>query len=493
MGNFLNMNEKEKVVYLAEELKWSIRRISRETGISRNTIGVCLENRQSKLSQVSTGKKDAKPTGQISKCEPHREIIEEKFRAGQHGMSIYYDLKETGFEADYKSVQRFLRQLKKEEPELVGRVITQPGEEGQVDYGDGAPTKHPTRGDYRRPNLFVMTLSCSGKHFSEVTWHQTQEEWVESHRRSFESFGGVPRIIVIDNLKAGVEKAEWYDPTINRLYEACSKHYGFEVLPCRPGKPEHKGKTERGIQYVQDMLAGRRFESIEEQNEFLMRWEERAARWRIHGRTKKQVQALFEEKELPALLRLPAESFELFQSGMYRVGRDGFVEVRRAYYAVPGYVGRRVEARWTSKLVRIYDPAGLILITHLRRPAGSVSALPDHPAPAQIFERQRYEKYLLEKVAGFGNEALAWAREALKSRGAIGLRVVLGLLSLGDKYGRELLSAACAHALAAGTFRYHVLKEFCQGSPQPVLPVFNNTAEVIRPLSDYTDAAEHQL
>lgn len=488
MGKYLSMSQKETIVRLHETMHWSKRKIALQTGISRNTVKECLKKRQSELTHPTAGN----PTTESpqSKCEPHRELIQKKLDDGQIGMSIYYDLQQIKFSGSYESVKRFIRQLKKGHPEWVGRILTRPGEEAQVDFGLGAPTRHPKTGQYRRPYLFVMTLSHSGKHYSEVVWRQTQEEWVRCHQRAFEFFGGVPATVVLDNLKAGVEKADYYDPKINRLYAEFSHHMGFEVLPCRVREPRHKGKVERIIQYVQDVLKGRRFESLDEQNEFLRHWEESTARWRIHGRTKKQVQALFEKEDRPALRPLPAEPFEIFQFGFYRVGRDGLVDVRRAYYAVPGFLGRQVEVRWTLKLVRIYDPAGKLLVTHLRKSEGSVSTYIGMSPSQKPYDRIEYEKFLLEKIGRLGNEPLSWAREAMRARGVMSLRLWHGLLQLADQHGSDRIRAACRHALNVRAFRYHILKEFCEGSPQPLLPAFSNQDDVMRPLSDYSNAAE---
>lgn len=489
MGKRLSMSQKEMIVRLHEVMGWGKRRIARETHFSRNTVRECLKKRQPELTHPTTGES----TCLKSKCEPHRALIQEKLNAGQLGTSIYYDLQQIKFSGSYESVKRFIRHLSKENPEWVGRILTRPGEEAQVDFGLGAPTRHPKTGQYRRPHLFVMTLSHSGKHYQEVVWRQTQEEWILCHRRAFEFFGGVPAMVVLDNLKAGVEKADWYDPKINRTYAEFARHMGFSVLPCRVGEPRHKGKVERIVQYVQDILKGRRFEELDEQNGFLSHWEESTARWRIHGRTKKQVQALFEKEDNPALHPLPAEPFEMFQFGFYRDGPDGYAEVRRAYYAVPGYLGRRVEVRWTDKMVRIYDPSGRLLVSHIRKPEGSVSSYTGAAPGLRPYDRLGYEKFLLEKIGRVGNDPLAWARESRRVRGPIAVRLWNGMLQLADRYGTERITAACRHALNVRALRYHILKEFCEGSPQLMLPAFANDNDVIRPLSDYTNAAEQHL
>ena len=127
---------------------------------------------------------------------------------------------------------------------------------------------------------------------------------------AFRHFGGVPKTIVPDNLKAAVIKADWYDPDLNPKLRSFCEHYSCALLPTKPRTPWHKGKVERGVDYVQEnALKGRTFSSLREQNEHLLNWESVVADTRIHGTTKKQVLKVFEEHERPALQPLPLERF----------------------------------------------------------------------------------------------------------------------------------------------------------------------------------------
>jgi transposase len=156
---------------------------------------------------------------------------------------------------------------------------------------------------------------------------QDTESFLRCLENALRHFGGAPFLLNIDNLKAAVLKADWFDPQINpKLADFC-RHYHIHAMPCRPRMPQHKGKVERGVSYVRgNALKGRRFKSLAEENLFLRQWEENVADKRIHGTTCKQVAARFEE-ERPHLQPLPASLFPCYQEARRNVSRDSFVEV----------------------------------------------------------------------------------------------------------------------------------------------------------------------
>ena len=150
----------------------------------------------------------------------------------------------------------------------------------QVDYGEGAPTREPRTGKYRKPRLFVMALGMSRAAFPKAIWKSSKQAWSELHEEAFAYFGGATSIVRPDNLKEGVLDPDIYDPEINELYAAVLAHYGSVAVPCRPYAPDLKGKVESSIGYVQSALRGKRFESLEEHNAYLLHWNER---WAFHA------------------------------------------------------------------------------------------------------------------------------------------------------------------------------------------------------------------
>jgi len=157
-----------------------------------------------------------------SACEPYRELIELGLSRGRNAKAIWQDLVDThSFTASYRSVQRFIgKLLRSAAPEARAVIETPPGEEAQVDYGEGGLTRDPRTGKYRKPRLFVMTLGMSRHAFRKVVWRSSQQTWCELHEEAFAYFGGAPKTIRLDNLKEGVLDADIYEPELNALYAA---------------------------------------------------------------------------------------------------------------------------------------------------------------------------------------------------------------------------------------------------------------------------------
>jgi len=186
-----------------------------------------------------------------SACESHRVWIEAQVRLGRNAMAIYQDLVELfGFTHRYNSVKRFVRHLKKQDPQQYDRLEFLMGEESQVDYGQGAPTLHPS-GKYRRPRLFIMTLKYSGRAFRKVVWKSSKETWCRLHEEAFRYFTGCTQYVTLDNLKEGVIKPDIYDPEINPLYAAMLELYDVVATPARVGDSNRKGTVENAVCFRQ--------------------------------------------------------------------------------------------------------------------------------------------------------------------------------------------------------------------------------------------------
>jgi len=218
----------------------SQREIERLTGVDRKTIRRLANSptlatgsggRESEVlgSQIPPPRPPGSPPKLArSACEAHRGWIESQVTLGRNAQSIYQDLVDRlGFAHRYNSVKRFVRTLRKREPERFDILDGLAGEEAQVDFGLGAPTLYRT-GRYRRPFLFVMTLKYSGKAFRKVVWKADQESWARLHEEAFRAFGGSVAYVVLDNLKQGVIKPDLYEPELNPVYAALLAHYGVE-------------------------------------------------------------------------------------------------------------------------------------------------------------------------------------------------------------------------------------------------------------------------
>ncbi|PYJ24378.1 MAG: IS21 family transposase [Verrucomicrobia bacterium] len=426
-----------------------------------------------------------------SACESYREAIELGLSRGRNAMAIYQDLvSEYSFASSYQSVQRFVRKLRgAQTPEARVVIITAPGQEAQVDYGTGPMVRDPETRKYRRTRLFVMTLGCSRKSVRLLTFRSSARIWAELHERAFRRFGGVTHIVVLDNLREGVLVPDVYDPALNPLYRDVLAHYGAVAMPCRIQDPDRKGKVESGVGHAQKTpLKGLRFESLEEAQAYLDRWEERWADTRIHGTTKRQVAAMFAE-EKPCLLPLPVEPFRYYQYGERIVHLDGCVEVEAAYYgAQPGWIGRMVRVQWDELFVRLLDPkTGQLLREHVRQKRGWYRIKPeDHSKRTPLRTSQ-----LLWRAGRAGTHIGTLCEAIHRQQGEVGVRRILGVLSLAKKYGAAAVDEACATALDMGVQEYRFVRRYLERCPQAPLSL-QQVDPLIRELVQYRDFINHR-
>ena len=492
MSKYLKMEKKNLIIAL-KTLGWSLRHIERETGIRRETIAKYVRCADSKAAISPTGSPDEsapKAAGRLSAARPYHQHIEEALQQGLSAQRIYQDLcSDYGFSGSYDSVKRYIRTLKPAHPQVFARMETRPGEEAQVDFGTGAPSLHPVSGTFRRPHLFVMTLSCSRHSYEEVVWQQNAQTFIQLHERAFQAFGGVPETVRLDNLKAGVSRSCLYEPEINKLYAAFARHAGFIPLPCRVGTPRHKGKVERGVGYTQhNALKGKRFNSLEEQNAYLRHWNKTVASLRIHGSTKEQVWSRFKRIEQHALKALPDSSFALFSFATRTVHLDGHIEVNKAYYSVPHtFLGQVVEVQWDDRLLRIYHEQRLIAVHKIASLPGTFTTCHDHLPAHKIIRQEGHERLLRAKAEHIGPEASRWAEHVFDKRGPLAFRLIHGLLSLTRSYAKEQVNWACAVALQHNVFSYRVLKQLLARLHQEPATdrSLQQVHDLIRPLSDY--------
>ena len=495
--NELNVSLQHSILALAGH-GWSRRRIARELDINRETVARYVRLAESKPA-ISTPGTEAKPAakpaistpgcpaGRQSLCQPWQAQIEAAVVVGLSAQRIYQDLvSEHGFEGSYQAVKRFVRQLRQARPVPFVRMEVEPGAEAQVDFGQGAWVT--TEGKRKRPHFFRVVLSHSRKGYGEVVWRQTTESFIRCLENAFRYFGGVPRTLVIDNLRAAVTRADWYDPELNAKVAEFCRHYGTVILPTRPAMPRHKGKIESGIKYGQDnALKGRCFESLSAQNLFLSEWESGVADTRIHGTTRQQVGKVFQQVERAQLLPLPAGLFPVFEEAPRTVHRDGYIELQRTYYSVPPeYVGRQVWARWESRLLRVFNQRREVIAVHAMTEPGKFVTDPHHlHSPYRRFI-QRSLDYLLDQARVVGPHTGNWAQAMVQQRGPIGTRVLHGLLALAQKHPVQALESAAQKALHHGAWRLRDVRTLLELAPDSSGQLdFLESHPLIRPLGAY--------
>ncbi len=541
MANQLKMAEIQTILALHQH-GWSSRRIARELGIDRETVGQYVHRSQAKPASAPPGSSSAwdrvegpavadlppgvvgappgiegpprgpedlaggpassKPAsappgsaadshGLVSAALAWREVIEQKLQQGLSAQRIYQDLTapEHGYDGSYYSVRRLVRKLSSSLPLPWRRMECEPGAEAQVDFGKGAPI-HDLHGRRKTSWVFRIVLSHSRKGYSEAVLRQGTDEFLRSLENAFAHFGGVARTLIIDNLRAAVQRADWFDPELCPKVRSFAEHYDIAILPTRPYTPRHKGKVERGISYVKgNGLKGLHFASLAEENRHLLDWEASVADRRIHGTTRKQVIRLFQEVEKAHLLPLPPSRFELFHEALRTVHRDGHVQVKGAYYSLPPeFLGQEIWARWDGRIVRLFDQKMRPIAVHGQRPPGQFATLADHLHPHKISRIEKGAGWLLGQVDRIGPAAKAWAQAMLERRGIEGVRVLMGLLSLPNQHPRPQIERACQIAAGHGAYHLRSLRQLIEHQDRaPIQQTFEFMSEhqIIRPVADY--------
>ena len=459
------------------------------TPIAESDVETCLPSITADSSSTTVSVET--PAGSRSECEPYRDEIVRKLEQGLTAQRIWQDLIDAyGFAAKYHSVRRYVVRLQQKTPQLVRRMEVAAGEEAQVDFGTGAWIT-TADGKRRRSWVFRIVLSHSRKAYSEAVFYQNAEAFIGALENSFRYFGGVPKTLVIDNLKAAVKQADWYDPEIHPKLQSFAQHYGTVFLPTKPYTPEHKGKVEAGVKYVKNNgLKGHVFASLDAENKHLLEWEDRVADTRLHGTTKRQVRQHFEEMERPALLALPVERFPFFHEGRRSVNRDGHCEVAKAYYsAPPEFVGRDVWVRWDSRLVRLFNEKWEQVAVHARAEPGRFRTDSNHIPKKRVSCIERGANVLLKQLAIVGPSVKDWSEAMLQARGVEGIRVLQGLKALASKHDATALNKACETAMTYGALRLKSIRTLLKSTSeikQQEQFDFLEEHPVIRPLSDYS-------
>src|SRR6188472_4623257 len=308
--------------------------------------------------------------------------------------------------------------------------------------------------------IFVAVLGASSFTYAEAVWSQKLPDWIAAHVRAFAYFGGVACQTVSDNLKAGITKACFHEPMVNRTYADMARHYGTVIIPARPYKPRDKAKVEVGVQVVQRWilarLRNRRFFCLTELNqaigELVGQLNDRPMRgW---GTTRR---ALYEQLDRPALLALPPTPYEYADWKRCRVNLDYHVEIEKHFYSVPFRLLRaEVEARITARTVEIFHH-GKLVAAHLRSPrAHRPTTLAEHMPSSHRRYRDWTHERILRDAAAIGDDTAALVEVILRSRPhpEQGFRSCIGILRLAQRYDAERLDGACARALALGTRSY---------------------------------------
>ena len=402
------------------------------------------------------------PPQTVSTVEPYRDLVLDLHARGVEGTAIWQRLGERGYTGSLSSLYRFLHQVSPTAPDVTVRVERAPGTEAQVDFGYAGYLLDDTTGERRKAWAFVMTLAYSRHQYVEFVHDQTLPTWITLHRHALTFFGGVPRRIVLDNLKAGVTRACFDDPQVQTTYRECAEHYGFLLAPCVPRTPEHKGKVEQGgVHYVKrNFLGGRTPTTLGQANAAVRAWCQTTAGQRRHGTTKEAPLDRFAAVEQAQLLPLPPAPYDLAVWKQVTLHRDCHVVFEQAFYSAPfRLVGQRVWVRGGSQEVRLYTTDYQLVATHPRaqRP-GARQTHPDHLPPDKLPQLLWTREMCQAMATEVGPATAAVAHQLLADPVVDRHSRVVRILRLRETVGYTRLEAACARALRYDDLSYATVK-----------------------------------
>lgn len=433
-----------------------------------------------------------------STLDIYREFIEVSIFKELSATRIYQDLQAQGFNGSYSAVRDYVRKLRTNSKDVFMVLETLPGEESQVDFGQIGSLN--IDGKRKKAWVFVMTLSYSRYMFAKIVFDQTVKTFIHCHIDSFRYFGGVTETVRIDNLKAGIIEANFYEPIVQRTYAAFAAHYDFWPQPCRVYKPTDKGKVEKGIDYVKDnCFKGRDFKDVDEAEEFLRHWLDNIANTRIHGTTKKKPVDVFNSLEKTTLKKLNPVDFIFSDSAKATLNTNCHLSYKGNYYSAPfQYIGMELDVIEVNNLVKVYFEQKEIALHLLCGEKGKYMTRNEHyPSHKNItvediLLRQRGE------MAVIGPSALEFF-DRFTGQGTLkryNYKTISGILALRKKYEVETINAACARAAYYGSLSYTTVRKICE-KDLTMLPVSTNEAyindqthELLRDLSAYTALSE---
>jgi transposase len=360
----------------------------------------------------------------------------------------------------------------------VMRQVHKAGEKLFIDYaGQRVPVTDPNSGEVLFAEVFLAVMGASSYLYCEATWSQGLPDWIASHIRAFEFFGGLCEVLVPDNLKAGVTSPHLYEPDLNPTYQDMAVHYGVAVVPARVRRPQDKAKVESGVQvaerWILARLRNRTFFSLAQLNQAIRELLEELNR-RPFQKLEGCRLSMFETVDAPALRPLPARRYQYADWKKVRVHIDYHVQLAKHYYSVPyQLVKEELDARLTDTTVELFRK-GKRVASHVRsRKKGGFTTLVEHMPASHRHYAQWTPERLIKWAEEAGGQTAALITAVLESRPhpQQGFRSCLGVMGLGKTYGPERLEAACARALALGTMSYKsiqsILKTGLDGQPLP--------------------------
>ena len=373
---------------------------------------------------------------------------------------------------NHYSYTRFCRRYKKwvQKQKRSMRQVHKVGEKLFVDYaGHTMPIVNQATGEVDRAEIFVAVLGASNYVFAEATRSQKLIDWTGSHVRAFEFFGGIPELVIPDNLKSATTKACRYDPELNSSYQQLAEHYGTVIIPARPRKPQDKSKAEIGVQIIERWILARlrhhTFFSLKELNLCIQSLLEEVNN-KPYQKLKGTRKEWFESMDKPVLSPLPKHPYEYTEIKLVKVNIDYHVQFDEHCYSVPHHlVGERIETHAKANSIAFYFH-GKRVASHARQYHYGMSTTPEHMPERHQKHLQWTPERLMNWAQSMGNEVLKWVKALLaqKEHPEQAYRVCLGLLNLSKTYDDRRLNNACMVANDKKLYRLKQIKNILKSN-----------------------------
>lgn len=439
----------------------SQRQIEKVTKVNRKTVRKIIERYKQE------GIEEPVPYKRSQSLDTWHQQIVELLEKNLSYLRIHEELSVKGCITSYSSLTRYIRKHKIKDNSCI-RFHTKPGEEAQVDFGDIGLQYNP-EGKKVKAYIFNMRLSYSRLDYYEIVFDQKLPTWIECHINAFNYFAGSVEVIKLDNLKAGVIDANFYEPVFQKEYKRLADHYGVLLSPCRPYQPQEKGKVESGIKYIKNnFFAGRSFETYSELKTSLNRWQENA-NLRIHGTTKKIPYTIFKQEEANCLKKLPIESFNLSTWHIRKVARDCHITIENNYYSLPAkYISTEVMVQLTAKLVQIFTLQNTLIARH-ERVLNNSGIFTTNPSHYNQYKRLcpgfiEYDQKYTEQMNKIGENCRLFLQFLQQVKPRDWYRVAKGIVALRSIYKDEFIDKACNRALHYGITSYSKIKSILESN-----------------------------
>jgi len=469
------------------KMGWQKKDIAEEIGCHRNTVSRIAKENPIKEKMLYSEKKHP--------LNEYKGFIEELLNKRLSLVRIHEELiREKNYDRSYDSLRRYIRNEKLKPVKTYIVLHTKPGEESQVDFGYVGLTPDNTE-KMRKTWIFAMSLSFSRRSFHKTVYDQKVSTFIDCFIEAFEYFNGIPERVKIDNLKAAVLKANFYEPEYQKEFKQFADYYGFIIDPCKVRQPQEKGKVESGIKYVKNnFFKGRSFKSKSDMEYQLHQWQENVCNKRIHGTTKKIPEIVFQETEKNKLKALPDKRWECYRIEKRKVSTTCHIVTDNNYYSVPyKYINEIVEIRIYKNIIKIFFKNQEIAVHQRLFSKGEYQTNKSHYPEHKALSQTEYQFKQAKKMEEIGKNASSYFYKLIELHPQHWGRLTRGIINLTKYHGNEAIDLACKRAITFEVYSYRVISNICkkglfrenEGNEKQKEPIKNSA--LARPLTYYSD------